>query len=110
MRKFSLNLKYAVKNNTAEQNKSMTLDYITYAVNKKYEKGLEGQLRRMWGRIQRRFDDAIENKIDEIELEDTEFDFVKKAFSECEYPSVISKYINILEDNFEQKIKEETKK
>lgn len=75
----------------------LSVDYISYAVSQKYPQGLEGQLRRVWGRIQRKFDKAIEYKADEIELEEAEKDFIIKAFNECKYPANTAKYVDTLE-------------
>ena len=69
------------------------------AVSQKYKDGLEGQKRRIFGRIQRKIDDAIDNKKDEIELEQAEKDFLRGVFKdEVKLPPLASKYIMVLED------------
>ncbi len=88
--------------------REVTYGYIQFAINKKYKEGLEGQKRRIWGRIQRKFDAAIDTKEDEIALEISEIDFIKKAFEECQFLPQMAKYIFILEDEMERVSKKET--
>lgn len=68
----------------------------------KYRDGLEGQLRRIFGRIQRKCDDAVEKGYDVLELEDSEFDLIKDTFEDSKFPPVLSKYINVLEEEIER--------
>lgn len=82
----------------------LTFDYVTMAVNHKYERGIEGQLRRIWGRIQKKFDTLIEEKNYELTLEEAEKDFIKKAFEDAKYPPALSRFINIFEDQFIEKL------
>ena len=102
MKTININIDYQVKDGAPEAYRAMTYDYISYAINKKYEKGLEGQLRRIWGRIQTKFTDAIDGKNDLVELEESEFDLIEKAFKECSYSPHLSRYINILEKELEK--------
>ena len=97
MKTINIGIDYQVKDGAPEAYRGMTYDYISYAINKKYEKGLEGQLRRIWGRIQTKFADAIDGGNDSVELEESEFDLIEKAFKECSYSPHLSRYINILE-------------
>lgn len=92
--------------------RELTWNYISYAVNTKYKNGIEGQLRRLWGRIQRKIDEAIEKKEDEVALEKAEVDFIKKAVEECNYLPQMSLYISPLEDEIERlaKLEIENKK
>ena len=83
-------------------NSEITQNYIQYAVLQTYKDGLEGQLRRILGRIQRKLDEAIENKKDEIELEQAEIDFIKKSFKDIKTPVELSKYFVLLEDEVEK--------
>ena len=89
-----------------EAHSDLTMNYLRFAVEKKYKEGLEGQLRRVWGRIERKFEAAIENKTYKVELEEAEKDFIKKAHSEANYPVNITKYVNIFEDSFTNKLDE----
>lgn len=93
-----------------ESDAGLTLNYVRFAVEQKYEKGLEGQLRRIWGRIERKFEAAIEDKTYEVELEEAEKDFIKNTFAGREYPVKLTKYINIFEDEFIDKLSEKAAK
>jgi len=80
----------------------LTSNWITSGVASKYKDGLHGQLRRVWGRIQRKLDEAIDNDMEEIELEEAEKDFIKKVFSEdTSFPSGVAKIISVIEDEIE---------
>lgn len=76
----------------------LTLEYITQAVLQKHKDGLDGSLRRMWGRIQRKFDAAIDGDLESIELDQNEADFIKRCFDEAKYSAIIARYIQVLED------------
>lgn len=113
--KFNINIDYKLRENDRKDaegnavevnNREITFNYISYAVNKKYDKGLEGQLRRLWGRIQRKFDAAIDDKKNEVELETSELDFITKAINECNFLPAMSRYIEHLEDEIEKVSKE----
>ena len=91
----------------------LSVDYINYACNKKYAEGLEGQLRRQFGRIQRKLDSAIDTKVNTVELEESEYDFIKKLFADdVKFPVYSIKYVNMLEDTIEEmsKVKKEDTK
>lgn len=83
----------------------LTADYINHAVSNAHQQGLEGQQRRIYGRIQRKLDEAIETDAEEIALEQAESDFLRKAFEACKVPSVIAKYFVVLEDAIEEATK-----
>lgn len=80
----------------------LTANYIEAAVTSSHPQGLEGQQRRIWGRIQRKIDSGIENKSESIELEQAESDFLRKAFENCKVPVAIAKYFVVLEDLIEE--------
>lgn len=79
----------------------LTLHYITFAVTDAHKQGLEGQQRRIFGRIQRKLDEAVDKDIEEIELEKAEKDFLRKAFEACKCPAQQSKYFVVLENEIE---------
>jgi len=79
-------------------NADLSINYITYAVEQKYKDGLSGSLRRLYGRIQRKLDDALESNSYDIDLEEAEKDFLKDAFRDAKFPSGTSKYVILLED------------
>lgn len=82
-------------------NSELTLDYINHAATQAYPNGLEGQVRRIYGRIQRKIDEAISAKEDEVDLETAEKDFLKKIFKEAKFPASLSKYVLLLEDEID---------
>lgn len=84
----------------------LTLNYIQSSIRMKYEKGLENQFRRINNRIISKIDEAIESKTYEIELEESEKDFIKKSFETSVFPVEMTKYICIFEDEFIEKFKE----
>ena len=115
--KFKINIEYNIlerdraKGEEPLSNSEITLNYINLAVSLKYKDGLEGQKRRLFGRIQRKLDDAVDNKKDEIELEEAEKDFLKGLFKDdIKMPSLASKYISLLEDEVDNLSKDEEKK
>jgi hypothetical protein len=75
----------------------LTQDYIAYAVTQTYKDGLEGQLRRLYGRIQRKLDACLDENKPGMELEEAELDFLDKAFSTAKFPVSIAKYVLVLE-------------
>ena len=94
-----INLDY---NRTPEQieeisNSSLTNDYVSFAIR-------TGSQRRMFGRIQRKFDKSIEENKDYVELDISEFEFIRLAITNDKvlFPSDVSKYVVILEDEIEQ--------
>lgn len=94
-----INLEYGAVGGEPElSNSELTLNYVGFAVSQTYKDGLDGQLRRIWGRIQRKFDEAIEAKTDVIELEEAEKDFILKSFKDVKFPSGLAKFIVILEE------------
>lgn len=95
----------------------LTYDYLTHAVNVRFDKGLTGSKRRIWGRLQRKLDAAL--KVDsldksevprearaaqqdqEIEIEAAERDFLVDVFrdeTKVLFPAELSKYVMVLED------------
>jgi hypothetical protein len=101
-----------LKNLDATKN-DVTLNYLAVAINSKYKDGLEGQKRRIWGRIQKKFADIEESKVYEIEIEEAEKDFILDAFKEAKYPANMSSIVTYFEEEFIEKMtakKEEDKK
>lgn len=106
MKNIKLKLEYGIPEGNKLTEAELTVDYLTSAVTMKYKEGLEGQLRRVFGRVQRKCDEALEKKYDVLELEDSEFDLIYESFEEAKFPSVLAKYINILEVELERASKE----
>jgi hypothetical protein len=106
MKILKLKLEYNLPKGNSELPEVLTCDYLISSINMKYKDGLEGQLRRVFGRIQRKCDEAIDKKYDVLELEDSEFDLIQDCFEDAKFPPILSKYINILEDEIERSAKE----
>ncbi len=75
--------------------------WFRYAMSQKNPKGLHGSMLRTWGRIERKFIKAMEEKLDTIELEEAELDLAKKLFSgseEINFPVNSARVISSIED------------
>lgn len=94
-----INLDYRRSAEDAERtsNQELTRDYLEYAIMKKFPE-MQGQKLRIYGRIQRKLDDAVENKTDDIEFEEAEKDMIRDAFKEPNFPAKLSKFVTILWD------------
>lgn len=79
----------------------LTLNYVTFAVTQKYKDGLESQFRRLWARVERKFDEAILADAETVDLELGEVDFIKRAVAEAKYPVSLSKFVVVFEDELE---------
>ena len=102
----NINLNYGLvfaENEKPVSNSEVTYNWITYAVSKKYPDGLKGQMLRVWGRLQRKFDDAVAHDQNEnlplkqhqifyknydIFPHHFEIDFVKKIISSLQLVSL----------------------
>lgn len=93
-----INLDYKQKEGSEMSNQELTFDYITFAVNQKHKDGLSGSERRMFGRIQRKFDEAVEKLTNTVDLEMSEMDFIRDAFRDAKFPPQLAKYVTVLED------------
>lgn len=83
-------------------NINLTNDYLNYAIQKHYKDGLEGQMKRIVGRLLRKIDDALDTKPHKVKLEPAELDIIKKAFDKVSVPSEIVKYWIVLEEIVEK--------
>ncbi len=102
MSKIKLDIDYKRKAEDVAKvsNVQLTIDYLNFFVNSAFKEGLKGQMSRIWGRIQRKLDDAEVKKSESIEVEEAEKDFLKKAIENENvlYPSTLSKYFVTFED------------
>jgi energy-converting hydrogenase A subunit M len=100
MSKLKLEIDYKRKEEEVKQisNVALSTDYIHYAVNQTYQKGLKGQMLRVWGRIQRKLDEAMDKNLPDIEVEQAELDFIKEAVDKTEFPAGISKFVMVFQD------------
>lgn len=80
---------------------ALSRDYIEHAVQSHYN-DLKGQNLRLWGRIQRKLDAAVEGNTAEINFEEAEKDFIVEAFKDAAFPSHLSKYVVVLLDEIEK--------
>ncbi len=90
-----------------EFHSDITLDYISYAVDKKYPDGLDGQMRRIYGRIVRKLEGCIEKKTYKVIFEEAEKDFIKNSFNDVKFPAKIAKHVNVFEDEFISKLEDD---
>lgn len=79
-------------------NPKLTVYYIDFAVSNFYKDGLNGQLLRIWGRLQRKLDDAVEAGDILLEIEQAEKDLISKAIEKANYPANLSKFVMIFQD------------
>lgn len=91
----------------AKSSQYMTADYIGHAVQQKYPEGLKGQLRRVYGRIQRKLDEAVEKDLSSIKLEEGEKDFILECFKDAKFPANLAKFVMVLEDEIRKFIDED---
>jgi hypothetical protein len=83
-------------------NVELSANYIRHAVGSSHPKGIEGQQRRIWGRIDRAIDAAMDNGTATIDIEQAGVDFLKKAFKDCTVEAHIVKYFVVLEEELSQ--------
>ncbi len=104
MKTLKINLPYGLKNE--EKSQQSTYNIILQGVSSKYPNGLDGEYRRSFARVQRKLDEAIDNNLDEINLEEAEFNLIKNSIQDGKFSAVISKYVSILEEEVERASKE----
>lgn len=108
MIKIKVNLPYKKPDETDARD--LTLALLTIGASSKYKKELDGQKRRIFGRIQRFLDEAIEKQADFIEVETAEFEFIKKLLGDdVSYPAIEAQNVLLLEDEIER-VSDELKK
>jgi hypothetical protein len=104
-RKINLDVDYKIPAHSNANQESdpikISAGYIHHAVMSTHPQGLEGQMRRIFGRLQRKMDQAIETKQGEIELEEAEADLLRKSFETCLVPAEISRTFIDLESAIE---------
>lgn len=104
MKKFRINLSYHLKDDTVS-NQQVTQNYIYAATNSKYEKGIDNRARRILARTMLKLDDAIEKKLEEIEVEEAELDLIKEALKDCKLPAAMAVNSIILEEEVDEALK-----
>lgn len=108
MTKLQLEIDYGRPKEMVEQtnNLALTQNYIEFAVNQKFPQ-LKGQLLRVYSRIQRKLEAAVEAKQPDLELEAAEVDFIKDAFKDVAFSSGLAKFAVRLIDVIDNLGKEE---
>lgn len=85
----------------ATSNVALTKDYLEAAVTSAFPQ-LQGQKLRIWARVQRKLEDAVEKKSATCEIEDAEADLVKEAFRNLTFMSSRAKYVVYLMDEIDK--------
>jgi hypothetical protein len=100
--KFTISLDYRVtardEGPKPTPSRELTLLYVNEALKLAHPGGVSGSVQRMVGRIQRKFDAAVDAAQDEVELDPSEFDEVATAVESATYPTPIAKYVTVLKD------------
>lgn len=100
MKKLKLNIDYQRKaEDSKESAVETTVNLIFHAMNSQHKNGLSGQSLRTWGRLQRKLEDALEDDISILEIEDAEFDLIEKPIEEATYPLPWAKLVCVFQDN-----------
>lgn len=86
-----------------ESNMQTTANIISYAIQTMYKDGLDGNggLRRTYGRIQRKLDQALQDESNVIDLETAEIEMIKKSIQTVTLPTQWSKFVIFLEDGID---------
>lgn len=103
--KLKLNLDYKMPAASTQSSSEVTANYIDAAVASSHRDGLEGQMRRVFARLQRKIDTAIETGVYEVELEAAERDLLRKSFNNCTISAALAKYFVILDSEVEKACK-----
>ena len=111
----NIDFKLPEKENTEKiSNQEITWNWIQYACMQKYPstRDQSGQMTggmgrttlRIWGRIQRKFDEAIEKNLDSIESEEAEKDLLKKLFGgeDIKFPVGSAKIVSMIQDEVDK--------
>ena len=105
-----LNIKLAYGLDASKESPQRTsLNVLEMFVNSAHKDGVDGHYRRMWGRIQRKFEEAVEKNQESVELDGSEVDLLKNAIREGKIPTIYAKFSVILEDEIEKLTNEEKK-
>jgi uncharacterized protein YggL (DUF469 family) len=102
MKTLKVKLDYHFKGDVKEKPQESTYNFIYMVVSEKNPQGLDGSYRRMFGRISKKLDEAIENDKRSIELEDAEFDLIKNAVREAKIKVQFVQNFILLEDAVEE--------
>ena len=79
-------------------NQELFRNYMTFGVNSGHKEGLKSDDRRLWDNIMNKFDNAIENKEDTIDLNAIQIVFLKKSFEKASIPVNEIKLFSVVEN------------
>lgn len=102
--KLKLDLDYQRNKQQEKELSSIGLssNYIHFAVAQVHQQGLKGQLRRVWGRLQRKLESAVQDNLNSIILDEDEQKLVISSFADVSFPPDLAKYVIVLEDEIEK--------
>jgi len=109
MKTLNLNLPYKRSQEATAQssNVDFTALLIGLAVESANEKGLEGKSRRVFGRLQRKLDAAIDASQESVEVEDAELDLINDSLKRARFLARQSKHVLLIEEELERIAKAE---
>ena len=101
----NINLPYKKAAENMESNAQTTINIIQGAIATAHKDGFDGTspYRRMYARLQAKFDNAVEQNSSELTLDETEKDFIIKALRTASLPVAWSLYVVLIEDELEKK-------
>ncbi len=99
MKKLNLDIDYQRPQKLVDEqsNIMVTSNYIQVTINNHFG-NLEGQKLRIYGRLQRKLDVALDTKEPVIDLEEAEVDLIKEAFKEPLFEARAAKWFIVLLD------------
>lgn len=101
MKNLNLDIPYVVRGETDLSMSEITRNFIETCVVAKYSAGLDGQLRRQFGRIQRKIDNCISDNSSVVQLDDSEFDFIYRCVFDAKLPAITACNVLLLEEAFD---------
>lgn len=101
----NINLPYKKLPDNLESNAQTTINIINGALAVAHKDGLDGNspYRRMYARLQAKFDEALENDKAVVGIDENEKDFIVKALKEAKLPITWSAYLALIEDELARK-------
>lgn len=100
--KIDLNYKLGNENITKQE---ATYNLVLMAINAKNPQGLQGQARRIFGRLQAKLDEAIIAKAKDIDIEMAELELITKSIDEASLPVAQASNYFLIEEAIAQTMK-----
>lgn len=79
------------------EDRQITFNYLSIAINNKYPQGLPKEQRRTWARVQTKMEAAVDESVDFVLLETDEKDLIQETFKEAIFEANSSRLVTILE-------------